>query len=115
MAFSVTLGEGGSQDCGVGGGGGERVLSRGGTEPNFFLTEPHLPQVENRQGGTCNRPERDDGHLDQGGGRGGDGKWSASRYRLGVGPTEFRVTRKWKQLGSTCVFGVKKVRDLVRK
>lgn len=86
------------------GGGGWRFLSRGGTEPNFFLTRPHLLQVENRQGGTCNRPERDDGHLDQGGGSGGDGKQSASRHLLRVGPTEFRVSRKWKQLDSTRVF-----------
>lgn len=61
-ALPVTQGEAGARTKGEG-----RVPSRGGTEPNFFLTGPHLLQVENRQGGTCNRPERDDGHLDQGG------------------------------------------------
>lgn len=61
-ALPVTQGEAGARTKGEG-----RVPSRGGTEPNFFLTGPHLLQVENQQGGTCNRPERDDGHLDQGG------------------------------------------------
>lgn len=61
-ALPVTQGEAGARTKGEG-----RVPSRGGTEPNFFLTGPHLLQVENRQGGTCNRPDRDDGHLDQGG------------------------------------------------